>query len=148
MRSSLIPWGTNLPQSMDIFRREVDNLFDRFFDGHEQSSALGFSPRVNVAEMDDTYDVTVELPGMSANDFTVEVKENQLWISGEKKEESESQGKAYHRYERRYGAFREAIPLAQAVDAEHVNAEYKDGVLTVRVPKQEAAKPRRIAVKS
>jgi HSP20 family protein len=149
MKSSLIPWGSDLPQPMNSLRREMDSLFDRFFNGQDETSMLGsFSPRVNVAESDEAYDVTVELPGLSSKDFSVEVKENQLWISGEKKEETEARGKTYHRVERRYGAFREVIPFAQSVDADRINAEYKNGVLTVRVAKHEAAKPRRIAVKS
>ena len=78
----------------------------------------------------------------------MEVKDNQLWITGEKKEEQEQNGKRYHRVERRYGMFQRMIPLTTQVNADHIAADYKDGVLTVRVPKAESAKPKRIPIKS
>ena len=75
-------------------------------------------------------------------------KDDVVHISGQKKAETEEKGKTYHRFERHYGEFRRFIPLPSAVDAEHISAEYKDGVLTVKVPKTEAAKPKKIEVKS
>jgi HSP20 family protein len=151
MNRSLIPFSSDLPTA-DVFRREMDSLFNRFFDfgfsGNSGMTAWAYEPRVNVAENDDGYQVTAELPGMTPNDFSVEVKDNQLWITGEKKEEAEENGKTYHRVERRYGAFRRVIPLTARVNAQHIGAEYKDGILTVHIPKSETAKPRRIEVKS
>jgi HSP20 family protein len=151
MERSLIPFSSDLPTA-DVFRREMDSLFSRFFDfggnGNNGMSARNYEPRVNVVENDDGYQVTAELPGMTPKDFSVEVKDNQLWISGEKKEEAEEKGKTYHRVERRYGAFRRVIPLAAQVNADHIAADYKDGVLSIRIPKSETVKPRRITVKS
>jgi len=150
MKRGLVPFTSDLP-AVDTFRREMDTLFDRFFDfGGEGNgiSAWSYEPHISLAEQEDCFEVTAELPGLTPKDFSVEVKDNQLWISGEKKEEKTDNGKTFHRVERRYGAFRRVIPLAAQVDAEHIAAEYKDGVLTVRVPKSESAKPRRIEVKS
>jgi HSP20 family protein len=151
MKRGLIPFSSDLP-TVDVFRREIDSLFDRFFDFDNGNgngmSAWNYEPHVNVGEYEDRFEVTAELPGLTPKDFSVEVKDNQLWISGEKKEEHEENGNTYQRVERRYGAFRRVIPLNAQVNADHVAAEYKDGVLTVRVPKAESAKPKRIEVKS
>jgi HSP20 family protein len=134
-------------QMIDTFQRAVDSLFDRFFIGSDNGGDRWMHlPPVNVAETDERYEVTAELPGMSSDDFTVEIKDNALWISGEKKEEMEDKGKTFHRMERRYGSFRQTVPLTHQVDADKVEADYKDGVLTVHVPKAETVKPRRVTV--
>jgi HSP20 family protein len=87
-------------------------------------------------------------PGLKPEEFDVELKDNQLWITGERKQEEEQHGKTWHRIERHYGQFRRVIPLETAVEAEKVAAEYTDGVLRISVPKSEAVRPRRIEVKS
>ena len=149
MTRSLAPWGKTLPQPLDMFRREVDSLFDQFL-GNDGgwSMPLAFHPSTNLAETEDGYEVSVELPGLKPEDFNVELKEGELWISGEKKEEHEDKGKNYRHIERRYGQFRRTIALPNAVDPEKVEAEYKDGILRIRVAKSEAARPRRIEVKA
>jgi HSP20 family protein len=148
MVRGLIPWRTEPSQMMDSLHREVDSLFDRFFTGSGNGGDRWMHvPPVNVAETDERYEVTAELPGMSPDDFTVEIKDNALWISGEKKEEMEDKGKTFHRMERRYGSFRQTVPLTHQVDDDKVQADYKDGVLTVQVPKAETVKPRRVTVK-
>src|SRR5689334_9857231 len=104
MARSLIPWGTEPNQMIDNFHREVDSLFDRFFIGNGNGGDRWMHvPPVNVTETDEHYEVTAELPGMSSEDFNVEIKDNALWISGEKKEEKEDKGKTFHRMERQYG---------------------------------------------
>jgi HSP20 family protein len=148
MNRNLIPFSSDLPGTL---RREMDSLFNRFFDfGGDGNgmSAWNYEPHINLAEQADRFEVTAELPGMKPEDFSVEVKDNQLWISGEKKEEHEENGKTYHRVERRFGSFQRVIPLTSQVNPEHIAADYKDGVLTVRVPKAENAKPKRIPIKS
>lgn len=149
MTRALAPWGATLPQPLDMFRREVDNLFDRVI-GNDGgwSMPLVFRPSTNLSETEDAYEVTVELPGMKPEDFNVELQDGQLWISGEKKEEHEETGKDYRHMERRYGHFRRSIALPNAVDPEKVEAEFKDGVLKIHVAKSETAKPRRIEVKA
>lgn len=85
---------------------------------------------------------------MKPEDLNVEYRDGTLVIAGRKAEEKEEKGKTFHRVERCAGEFRRAIALPQAVDQEHVEAHYADGVLRVTVPKAEAAKPRQIAIKT
>jgi HSP20 family protein len=103
---------------------------------------------MNVAETEERYEVTVELPGMKPEEFQVELKNGQLWISGEKKEEREEKGKTFHRVERRYGEFRRVIPLPTPVEEGRIEAQYKDGVLHVILPKAAEARPKHIEVKA
>jgi HSP20 family protein len=127
----------------------MDQLMEQFFgteDGGRQLPA--FAPRTNVAETDEQYEVTLDLPGMKPEEFNIELKENQLWITGERKQEHEEKGKTWHRVERSWGQFRRVIPLDSPVNAEAVKADYKDGVLHLTLPKDKAAQPKRIEVKS
>jgi len=130
----------------------MDSVFSRFLgpDFLEEGNGDGmtwFSPLVNVAETDDEFEISVDLPGIKLEDVNVELRDNDLWITGERKEEHEEKQKNWHRIEHRYGQFRRVIPLAHNVDAEKIDAEYKDGVLKILVPKTESAKPKRIAIK-
>jgi HSP20 family protein len=112
------------------------------FDGAEDAMC----PRFDVSETDQQFEVSVDLPGMKAEDFTIEFSNGELWISGERKCEHEDKGKTWHRIERSYGTFRRGIPLTEAVKSDKITAEYKDGVLCVTVPKDEKAQPKRITV--
>ncbi len=147
MVRSLTEWTSQLPRRLE---GDVENLFERFFGPVERPlmNFDGFVPRTNVAETEDEFEVTVELPGMEPEGFDVELKEKSLWISGEKKEEREEKGKTYHRIERHHGEFRRVIPLPTMVDESKITAEYTDGVLMVRVPKAEDVKPKHIEVKT
>ncbi|MDY0165104.1 MAG: Hsp20/alpha crystallin family protein [Thermoguttaceae bacterium] len=98
--------------------------------------------------LDFEYEITLDLPGLKPDEVNVELKENQLWVSGERRHEAEEKGKTYHRIERAYGQFRRVIPLASQVKTDAIEAEYHDGVLRITVPKSEAAQPKRIEVKS
>lgn len=124
------------------FEREMENLMERL-GGWE-----GFEPKVNVAETEKEFEITAELPGLKPEEVTVEIRNGDLWISGERKEEKEEKGKTWHRVERRYGEFRRTIPLPEAVAKEKVEATFSEGVLKVIVPKTEEAKPRHIEVKA
>jgi HSP20 family protein len=99
-----------------------------------------------MVENENEFQVTVELPGLKPEEFNVEVKNGELWITGEKKEETEEKGKTFHRLERRYGEFTRVLPLPATVDEGKVEAKLDGGVLTVRVPKTEEAKPRHVPV--
>lgn len=147
MTRTLFPWTHWSPVLFEGFGKEMNRLFDRGGDADGNDSAL-FAPRVNIAETDKNYEVTVDLPGMKPEEFNVEFKDGQLWISGERKQESEEKGKTYHRVERYFGQFRRVIALGADVDAEGVEANYRDGVLSLHVPKIAAVQPRRINVKS
>ncbi len=149
MVRTLIP-RVNSTWPLTSFESEMGDLMNRFF-GNREEWPVGrevFAPRINLAETQTDYEVTVELPGMKPEDFRVEMEGSELRISGEKKEEHEEKEKTYHRMERHHGEFFRVIPLPTAVDAEKITAEYKEGVLTVKVPKTEEAKPRKIDVKT
>ncbi|HQU42668.1 MAG TPA: Hsp20/alpha crystallin family protein [Pirellulales bacterium] len=126
----------------------MENLMDRFFAPDEGRWLVGFVPAANLAETETGYEVALELPGMKPEEFKVELKNGELWVSGEKKEEKEEKGKTFHRIERTYGEFRRVIPIPGKVAAEKIAAEYKEGVLRISVPKTEEQKPRRVEVKS
>jgi HSP20 family protein len=127
----------------------MDHLFDDFFrTDRAAGSSRAFAPRVNVAETESGYEVSIDLPGMKPEEFEVELKDNHLWITGERKHESEEDGKTFHRIERRHGRFRRVVPLDAPIKAEAVEAEYRDGVLRINVPKTEEVRPKRIEVKS
>lgn len=132
------------------FRREMDNLLGRFFGsfGMEPFGALGtmedeFMPSIDVKESDKEIKVTAELPGMDEDDIEVTLSKDALTIRGEKKEEKEDQGKEYYRMERRFGSFYRTIPLSAEIEADKVDAKFKKGVLTIRLPKSAEAQNQR-----
>jgi HSP20 family protein len=132
-------------------QRDMEELMDRFFRDEDVWWKLPeeeFAPKVDIAETEKGYEVTMDLPGIDPKDLTVEIREGALWISGERKEEKEEKGKTFHRMERHYGAFRRAIPLDLPVDREKVEAKYHEGVLKVTVAKTPEAETKRIEVKA
>lgn len=148
MTRNLVPWGGNLPAPLTMLKREMDDLFDRFFD-HDRGDGFSALPRTDVAETEDKYEISVELPGLKPEDIAIEVQGGELWITGEKKQEAEKKnGTTYLRVERQYGRFQHVVPLTQAVDAEKVTAEYHNGVLKISLAKSEHAKPKRIPIHS
>lgn len=147
MFGTLVPRMERLPRPLVRFEREMENLMERLFRPDEGRWLVEFVPAVNVAETETGYEVSLELPGMKREEFNVELKNGNLWVSGEKKEEKEETGKSFHRVERTYGEFCRVIPLPGEVVAEKISAEYKEGVLRIVVPKTEKAKPRHVEVK-
>jgi len=116
--------------------------------GDVQRAGRGFAPAVDVAESTDEYVVTAELPGAKPADVTVELHEGVLTIRGEKRSERDEQ-KEHSRYvERVFGSFSRSFSLPQNADGEKVQASFSDGVLTLRIPKREEAKPRTISIQS
>jgi HSP20 family protein len=97
-----------------------------------------------VEELDKEVIVRVEVPGMEKEDFTITVEGNELYLSGEKRYERESRDSTYHVMERAYGSFQRSIPLPRNVDAERAQASYKNGVLSIRLPKVESESSRTI----
>ena len=136
-------------------RGELDRLFDDFLgDGFLIPAApAAFGAKVlaapmDVTERDDAFVAELEMPGMKPEDFKIEVNDGVLLIRGERKHESEEKTKYWHRTERVHGSFERRIALPNTVDAERVDAAYKDGVLTVTVPKVPGPKPRSVQVKA
>jgi len=112
----------------------------------EDLSNRTWMPAVDVRETDDSYIVNAELPGLTKKDIDITLEDNVLRLSGERRFEKEDERDDYHRIERAYGSFSRAFTLGGGVDASNVKASFKDGVLTVTVPKAEETKPRRIEI--
>ena len=133
-------------QRWDPFH-ELEQIHERMGQlmGVPWADTEAWAPPVDIVEADDAWVVEAELPGVDPEDVTVEVRDSELSISGEIKER-EREG-VLRRRTRRVGAFDFQVTLPGQADAEHVEASLRDGVLTVRVPKPEQARPRRIEVK-
>ncbi len=138
--------------NLSSLQDQMNRMFSDFFrggSGEEAGWGLStWSPPVDIYETEDALILTAELPGVSKDDVSIEVHNNTLTLRGQRKHEAEVKEEQYHRVERAYGTFQRAFVLPTMVDQEHVQATYKDGVLELRLPKSEAAKPRRIAITS
>jgi HSP20 family protein len=145
----LVRWSPVRPiQDILSFEGEISRLFQELATrGQEGDAPSVWAPRVDVEEDKESYVVRAELPGMKLEDIKITTVDNQLVIRGEKRREVESNDKTYHRVERVYGAFERAFTLTKAVASDKIEAIYRDGVLSVRVPKAEEAKPREIQIK-
>ena len=135
------------------FNGRLGRLLDEAFRGwppsaQDDGSLVGqWSPPVDVVEDKDAVQIAAELPGINPEDVKISVENNLLTIRGEKRQSSEEKTQHAHRYERYYGVFERTFAVPSTVDAEHIKATYDLGVLTVRLPKLERAKPRQIEVK-
>jgi HSP20 family protein len=131
-------------------REEMDRLFGQFLrrgEGEEATWGQGmWAPPVDIYETDDAFMLKAELPGFTKDDVNIEVHENRLIIRGERKRETEAKEDQYHRLERAYGRFERAFWLPTTVDAEHIQASFKNGILEMRLPKSERAKPKQIPI--
>ena len=133
-------------RDMLSLRADMDRLFSSLFGGgYEEREGL-WAPLVDIEEDNDTIMVKVEIPGMRKEDIKVSVQSNILTITGERKHESETKNKTFHRVERSYGKFSRMITLPTDVDSDKVKANYKDGILSITLPKPEAVKPKHIDV--
>jgi HSP20 family protein len=116
-------------------------------DKNEAITVANWSPVVDISEDDKEYAIKAELPDVKKEDIKLNVHDDVLTITGERKYEKEEKGKKYHRVERAYGSFMRSFTLPEDADGTKVTAEYKDGLLNVRLPKSEKAKPKTIEVK-
>ena len=139
---------------MQDFYREMDRVFEGFFGdfglAENGKQRLALVPSVDVAETDKAFEITADLPGVEEKDVEVTVSDGLLTMKGEKKTETEQTDKNYHRAERSYGAFTRSISLPAEIDEAKIAACFKNGVLTVTLPKKPDAKARfkRIDVKA
>jgi HSP20 family protein len=109
--------------------------------------STGFLPSFEVKETKDSFIFKADLPGIKEDDLEISLSGNMLTISGQRQEEKKDEGDRYYAYERSYGSFTRSFTLPDGADPEHVQAELKDGVLTLVVPKKPEVQPKRIAVK-
>lgn len=144
---SLTPWkrksgleasgGANPLRSL---QSEVDSIFDNFFRGFSFAPAIVdeggiLAPKLDVAETEKEYQVTLEIPGVEEKDIDVSLSGDVLTIKGEKKAEEKEEGKNWHRVERSYGSFQRSFTLPDGVNSDKIEAGFKNGVLDVRIPK-------------
>jgi len=144
---TLIRWKP--VRSLDNIQDEVGRVFDSFFDSGRFAHAnagSGWEPDVDIVEDKDMVSVKVDLPGIEKDDIKVSVEENILTIKGERKSEKEEQDKNYHRVERIYGSFCRSFSLPSMVDSQSIKANYKNGVLSIDLPKAEEVKPKEIPI--
>ena len=147
-------WGltnTHPFEEIEKARSEMDRLLDAFLFGVPQKEdsweEAEWLPAVDVAETNNEVVVNVEAPGMDPKEFDISMKEGTLTIGGEKKQEKAEGEEDYHLVERRYGTFTRSILLPQQVESDKISASYKNGVLTVTVPKSEETKRKEIKIK-
>ena len=126
-----------------------DDVFKTFFneDRYLSRNRDDYYPAVNIEENADAYRVSIELPGMEKKDIKISFQDDVLTISGEKKDQKEDKDKNYHYFERRFGKFERSFRIHTEVIEDKIDAVFKDGVLTVDMPKAEIVKPKEIEVK-
>jgi HSP20 family protein len=115
--------------------------------GKETMIVADWIPAVDVSETDGEFQIKAEIPDVKKEDVKVTLEDGVLTIQGQRKQEKEEKGTKYHRVERTYGSFVRSFTLPDLVDEEKVKAEFKDGVLNLKLPKSEKAKPKAIEVK-
>lgn len=158
MRNTLVP--VQIKERINDLRQTLNNWFDRFVTTrkdtgnwltHEPVFFDWFNntafPAVDVEENDDEVIINAEMPGLSEKDFQVELQGQRLVLRGEKKIQQEKKDRSYYYAECQYGSFSRVIPLPCEVIGEKAEANYKNGVLQIRLPKSESAKAHRIQIK-
>ena len=147
-RPSRIQTPTLVRDPFGLIRDEMDDLFTRILAGSQDGWFSGnFAPSCDLTEADNAFEVRMDIPGMEPKDIDVQVHGNLVTISGERKEEKEEKGKTFRRVERRSGKFSRSVTLPCAINEDEVAAEYAKGVLTLKLPKCEAAKGKKVNIK-
>ena len=150
---TLVKW--NPARELLNVEREFNKLFNTFnsrfgFDESTMNEELEnavWSPLTDISENKDQYILKLDLPGVSKENLKLNFHDGELIISGERKQEKEDKDSKYHRIERTYGKYYRSFTLPQTIQADKINAEFKDGQLTITVPKSEEAKPKELEIK-
>jgi len=138
-------------QPISNLRREMDRIFNELipFNWRLEEPEMGvstWSPRTDLMENDDKYVIELDLPGMAKENININVQDNMLTIEGERKDETTEEGSGYLRSERSFGAFKRSFSLPAHVVEDKVKASFKNGVLTVHLPKAEKSKRKKVAI--
>ena len=133
-------------REMDRFQRDMNRFMNRY--GTSDLRGAPSYPAVNIWTSEDGQFISAEMPGLSSEDIDINVQGDTLTISGKRDPEDLPEGAHYHRQERGYGKFTRSIRLPYAVDSEKTEAQFKDGVLAITLPRPEVDKPQKISIKS
>jgi len=130
---SIIRYNTN-----DFVPTSFSNLVDKFFnDSLARSGGSAFVPKVDIVENPDSFEIHLAVPGLNKEDFKIELNDNYLTVSGERKFVTEKKERTYHTIETQYGSFNRSFSLPDNVDATKINAKYNNGILELTIPKDE-----------
>jgi HSP20 family protein len=136
------PW-----EPFNMLRDEFDSMVSRLLSGEESSWTTGaLDATLDLSETESAFEVRMDIPGVNAKDIDIQVNGNLLAVQAERKEETEEKGKTFHRVERKSGVFQRSVMLPTEVKADQIEARYDRGVLTMKLPKVESRKPKRIQV--
>jgi HSP20 family protein len=143
---ALIRWEP--AREINSLQSEMNRLFNTFFDvpPGNGGGVRRWVPAMDLVETDEHFVLRADLPGLTQNDVSIELEDNVLTISGERRSEHEERKEGYYRVERASGTFSRALTLPEGVDPQGVEAAFENGVLEVRVPKPEERKPRKVAI--
>jgi HSP20 family protein len=135
-------------RELSSLQTEMNRLFNAAFDASPgtTTTARRWMPAMDLLETDEQFVLRADLPGMNESDVSIELEDNVLTVSGERKAEHEDKREGFYRMERSFGSFSRSLTLPKGVDPEAVNAQFDRGVLEVRIPKPEQRKPRRINI--
>lgn len=151
MLRALTPWRDRPTYLNDFFGRmegDMEELMGRLMGGGKQELPLTkFTPSLDLIETENEFELDVDLPGFTPEEVKVELKNGDLWISGNHDEVKEESEKTYHRVERRHGEFRRIVPLPSSIDDEKVEANFENGVLKIHLAKSDEAQVKKIPVK-
>lgn len=128
---------------------EMGRIFGDLFGSHQDrpdAKVTSWMPSADITETETGFEIRAELPGVTKNDVHVSVTDNLLTIKGEKRQEEKTDSDNFHRVERSYGSFQRSFTLPRNVETADIKAGFKDGVLTISIPKTEAAKPTEIPI--
>jgi len=146
---ALIRWEP--VRELGTIQNEMNRLFNTFFEspagvGNGPQALRRWIPAMDLVETNEDFVLRADLPGLSEKDVNIELEDNVLTVSGERKSEHEERKEGYYRVERASGSFSRSLTLPEGVDPESVKASFDRGVLEIRIPKPEARKPRRVAI--
>jgi len=133
------PWDFDIFSDFERLRREIDRMFEDFIPVRRERE-ITFLPKIDLFETDNDVVLKAELPGLKKENIDITVTEDEVHLKGERKEETETKKENYLRKEICYGKFERVVTLPTEVDPEKVQAEFKEGVLEIKMPKKEEAK--------
>lgn len=150
---TLVKW--NPTRELLNAEREFSKLFDNFTnrfgvsrsDGDEEYENAVWMPLTDISESDDHYELNIDLPGIAKEDVKISYSNNELTISGERKQEKESKGSKHHRIERSFGKYYRSFTLPEKIKDDQIDASFKDGQLRIIIPKADEIKPKQIDIK-